>query len=101
MEFVAQRSDAGWGEAGLFEGFGKVVARMRFKGHDATGHTTVRRFAAQKRQHGLVAAMDTVKIADGQGAGGGQIGVVEAAENLHVVWVLLRDAGQTPLFTNF
>jgi hypothetical protein len=37
--------------------------------------------------------MDTVKIADGQGAGGGQIGVVEAAENLHVVWVLLRDAG--------
>jgi hypothetical protein len=41
-------------------------------------------FAAQKRNHGLVAPVHAVEIADGQRAGGGQIGVMEAAKNLHV-----------------
>jgi hypothetical protein len=44
----------------------------------------VRRFAAQKRQHGLVAPVHAIEIADGHSAGGGQMGVVEAAKNLHV-----------------
>jgi hypothetical protein len=43
----------------------------------------VGRFTAQERQHGLVAAVHAIEVADGQGAGGCQVGVVEAAENLH------------------
>jgi hypothetical protein len=42
-------------------------------------------FAAQQGQHGLVATVHAVKIADGQGAGRGQPWVIEAAENLHGV----------------
>ena len=41
------------------------------------------RFGDQQREHRLVAAMDAVEVADRQGAGGGDSGVVEAAKHLH------------------
>jgi hypothetical protein len=43
----------------------------------------VGRLAAQERQHGLVPAVHTIEVADGQGAGGGQRWVVKTAKNLH------------------
>ena len=84
LQLVAQCGDARWGKGGFVQRFGKVVSRVRLKGEHATGHATVSGFAAQQRQHGLVPAVHTVKVADGQGAGGGQVGVMEAAKNLHV-----------------
>jgi hypothetical protein len=42
-------------------------------------------FAAQECQHGLVAAVHTIEVADGHGAGRGQIWVVKTAKNLHVL----------------
>lgn len=84
MEFVAQRSDAGWGEVGLFEGFGKVVARMGFKRHHATCDIAVPRFTLEQGQHGLVPAVHPIKVTDGQGAGLGLVGVVKTSENSHV-----------------
>ena len=39
--------------------------------------------AAQQREHGLVAAMHPVEVADGQRAGRRDGGVVEAAEDVH------------------
>jgi hypothetical protein len=43
----------------------------------------VARFGLQQRQHGLVATVDAVEIANGEGAGGSHARVPEAAENLH------------------
>jgi hypothetical protein len=48
----------------------------------------VRCFVFQKRKHGLVAAVDTVKITNRQGALGGPVGVVETAKYLHAGSVL-------------
>jgi hypothetical protein len=39
----------------------------------------------QQRQHGLVAAVHAIEVADGQGAGGRDAWMVEAAENLHSI----------------
>ena len=62
----------------------KEVTRMGLEGHDATGHTTVTRFTvAQQGQHGLVATVHPIKVANGQGAGLGELGVVETSENTH------------------
>jgi hypothetical protein len=40
-------------------------------------------FRAQQGQHGLMPTVYPVKIADGQGTGLGQAGVVESAKDLH------------------
>jgi hypothetical protein len=56
---------------------------MRLESHDATGHTTVTRLTVEQRQHGLVTAMNTVKVANRQGAGLGELGVVETSVNTH------------------
>jgi hypothetical protein len=101
LQFVAQRGDAGRGQIGLVQGLGKVIARVGFKGHDAAGHAAVCRFAAQEGQHSLVATVHTIEVADGEGAGGGQLWVVKTAKNLHGmagVWGV-RDAGQRPFVT--
>ena len=82
---VPKGAHAAGSQVGLARQAGKVVARVGLKGHDAAGHAALLGLAAQKRQHGLVAAMDAVKIADGQGAGRGQSWVLEAAKNLHGV----------------
>jgi hypothetical protein len=47
-------------------------------------------FAAQQGQHGLVAAVDAVKVANREGAGRGQSWVLKAAKNLHGVLYFLR-----------
>jgi hypothetical protein len=41
------------------------------------------RFVAQQSQHGLVAAVHTIKITNGHSAGLCQSGVVNAAKDLH------------------
>jgi hypothetical protein len=56
---------------------------MWLEGHDATGHTTVTRFTVEQRQHGLVTAMHSVKVAYRQGAGRGELGMVETSVNTH------------------
>ena len=70
-------------QVGLTGQLGEVVARVRLKGQHATGHAALLRLAAQQGQHGLVAPVHAVKVADGEGAGRGQPWVVEAAKNLH------------------
>ena len=66
---------------------GKIVARMGFKGQHAARHAALLGLALEQRQHGLVAPVHAVKIADRQGAGRGHVGMVETAENLH--WVVI------------
>ena len=56
----------------------KHLTRVRFKGHDSQ-----RCRIARQIDHGLMAQMHAIKIADGQCAGRGQAGVVNASENLH------------------
>jgi hypothetical protein len=41
---------------------------VRLEGHHAAGHAALRRLAAQQRQHGLVAAVHAVEVADGERA---------------------------------
>jgi hypothetical protein len=48
----------------------------------------MRCFVFQERKHGLVAAVDTVKITNRQGALCGPVGVVKAAKYFHVACVL-------------
>jgi hypothetical protein len=82
-ELVAQRGDARGGQFWLFQRAGEIVARVRLEGHHATRHAAVRGLVVQQRQHRLVPAVHAVEVADGQGAGRRDTGVVEAAENLH------------------
>jgi hypothetical protein len=56
---------------------------MRLEGHDATGYTTVTRFAVEQCQHGLVTAVHTIKITNGYSAGLGELGTVETSVNTH------------------
>jgi hypothetical protein len=58
------------------------------EGHHATGHPTVCGFVFQKSEHGLVAAVDTVKVTDRQGALLGPVWVVESAKYLHAACVI-------------
>jgi hypothetical protein len=48
----------------------------------------VRSFVFQEREHGLVAAVDTVKVTDRQGALMGPVWVVESAKYLHADCVI-------------
>ena len=82
-QLVAQRGNAGWSQFGLAGQRSKIVAWMRLKSNDATGHASVQGFVFQKRQHGLVAAVNAVKIANRQRAGGGQLRVLVTAKNFH------------------
>ena len=82
-QLVAQGGDPGWGQFGLVQDLGEVVAGVGLEGHHATGHAAMRRFTAQQGQHGLVAPVHAIEIANGQGAGRSQAGVVEAAKYLH------------------
>ena len=62
---------------------GKEVAWVRLKRHDTAGHAALARFADQQGEHGLVAAVHAIEIADGQRTRAGEFGVVKAAKNLH------------------
>jgi hypothetical protein len=66
----------------------KKITGVGLKGHDATGDTTVCSFTFQKGEHGLMASVNTIKIANGQGALRrklvGALGVLKSAKYLHV-----------------
>jgi hypothetical protein len=87
QQFVSQCGNARWRQIGLLVKFGKKVAGVRLKGHDAGGHAAMSRFIFQKGQHGLVASVDAIKITDGEGALMGEpmfaLKVLDAAEYLH------------------
>jgi hypothetical protein len=48
----------------------------------------VRSFVFQEREHGLMAAVDTVKVTDRQGALMSPVWVVESAKYLHAACVI-------------
>jgi hypothetical protein len=54
----------------------------------------MRCFVFQKRKHGLVAAVDTVKITNRQGTLGGPVGMVETAKYLHAGDVIKKNCLQ-------
>jgi hypothetical protein len=41
------------------------------------------RFVAQQSQHGLVAAVNAIEVANGDGAGWRQFGMLNAAKDVH------------------
>jgi hypothetical protein len=63
---------------------------MRLECHGATGYAALLGFAAQQCQHGLVAAVHAVEVADGQRAGTGDVRVVKTAKNLHGMGIYVR-----------
>jgi hypothetical protein len=83
VELVAQGGNAGGGKVGLLVLLGKEVARMRLKRHHATGHAAVTCLIDQQSQHGLMATVHAVKVANGQGASLGQLRVMKTSKNLH------------------
>ena len=88
--------------AGLPATWAKKISRMRLKSHHAAGHATVLGLGTQQGQHGLVPPVHTVKIADGQGTGLGQAGVVKTAKNLHrpsVVFKTIRRINKNGAFS--
>jgi hypothetical protein len=85
FQLVAQGGDAGRGEFGLAVLRSEKVARVRFEGHGAGGHSPVACLVLQQRQHGLVATVHAIEVADGErtALGRGQGAVPEAAEDFH------------------
>ena len=85
LQLVAQRGDTCRGQLGLASDLGEVVTRVRLEGHHAAGHFAVLGLTVEQRQHGLMTPVDTVKVADGQRASVGDVGMVKTAKNLHEV----------------
>jgi tellurite resistance protein len=56
---------------------------MGLEGQHTARHSALLRFAPQQREHGLVPAVHTIKVADGQCTRGCNARMVEAAKNLH------------------
>jgi len=56
---------------------------MGLEGQHAGGHATLGSFSRQQGQHGLVTPVNTIEIADGDGAGRFSPWMVEASKNLH------------------
>jgi hypothetical protein len=67
---------------------GKKISGVWLESHHTAGHPTVRSFVFQKGEHGLMAAVDTVKVTDRQGALVGPVWVVESAKYLHAACVI-------------
>jgi hypothetical protein len=80
-QLVAQRADAGRCRFGPAAQAGEVVARMRLEGQHAGRQPAVAGFIGQQGQHGLVAPVHAVKVADGQRTG--RYAQVESAVNAH------------------
>ncbi|ABA49788.1 hypothetical protein BURPS1710b_1123 [Burkholderia pseudomallei 1710b] len=78
LELVAQHRDARRRARRIEE-----LARMRLERHHAHGQPARVRRRAHAREQGLVAAMDTVEVADRQRARGAALGVGQAAEDFH------------------
>jgi hypothetical protein len=56
---------------------------VRLEGQRATGHAALLRFALEQGEHGLMAAVHAVKVANRQRAGWRNVWVLETSENLH------------------
>ena len=77
---------------------------MRFKRHYPGRQAAVLGFVFKHRQHGLVATVHPVKVADGQRAGLGQHRVLVTAKDFHApdyrfLWRATRAAGKAPDWT--
>jgi len=94
-QLVAQRAHARGGEFRLAVNPGKVVPRVRLERQHAAFHPPVRGLAVEQGQHGLVAPVHAIEIADGQRTGIGNARVVEAAKDLHrfVIFLIAPCAG--------
>ena len=68
-QLVAQRRHARRCSEWLARQAREVVARVRLEGQHAGRHAAVPCFVDQQRQHGLVATVHAVEIADGHGRG--------------------------------
>jgi hypothetical protein len=82
-ELVAQRANARGGDVGLALRRRKVVARVRLEREHTARDAAVRGFAVEQRQHGLVAAVHAVEVANGQCTGRRDVGVVETTKDFH------------------
>ena len=82
-ELVAQRADARRRQVRFLGERGEIIARMGLEGEHAARQPALAGLGLQKREHGLVATVHAVEIANGEGAGGGYARVPEAAKNLH------------------
>ena len=98
---VAQRGDAGGRGLGPAAAVGEVVPRVGFEGHDAAGQAALARLVRQHGQHGLVATVHAVEVADGQRAGGARMERRKPAENLHsgIIDLTLTIRRRRPIWT--
>ena len=64
VEFVAQGANAGWRQVGVVGESGKKVARVWLEGQHAAGYAALLRLALEQREHGLVATVHAVKVAN-------------------------------------
>jgi hypothetical protein len=74
---------------------------MGLESHHPGRQAAVPGFVFEYRQHGLMAAVNPVKVADGQRAGLGQRRVLVAAKDFHCLhyrflWPATRAAGMAP-----
>ncbi len=83
LQLVAQVGDALRGFRQVARALREEFARMRFERHDGRLDAEFGCCFAHARQQGLMADVDTVKIADGQGAGRSCLGIGKSAEYLH------------------
>jgi hypothetical protein len=83
LQHVAQVGDAGRRRRQVTAAAGEVFARMRLEGHHGGFDPEFDGGAAHVRQQCLVAAVDTVKVADREGAGCARPVVGKSAKYLH------------------
>ena len=95
-ELVAQGADACGCQLGLVVGAREVVAGVGLERQHAAFHAPVCSLAVQQGQHGLVAPVHTIEIADGQRTGIGNARVVESAKDLHRFVIFLIAACASP-----
>ncbi len=69
IELVAQAGNAGRRQFGALGEFRKIFPRMGLERHDRGGQAGIGGCFAHLGEHGLMAPVDPVEIADGQGAG--------------------------------
>ena len=83
LQLVAQVGDALRRLRQVARALREEFARVRFERHHGRFNAEFGRRAAHARQQGLMADVDTVKIADGQSARRSCLGIGKSAEYLH------------------
>jgi hypothetical protein len=82
-QFVSQGGNAGRGQMGVLRQACKVISWMGLERQHAAGQTPVLSFRAQQGQHGLVATVNPIKVANGQGAVGEALLGLKSVKNAH------------------